>query len=686
MKMGDKRLKYHVIIIIMKFWTSIVFIFVFSLLGIAQAHAIDVDLPFGGVVVVHSDCSHTIYDAENNTALSRGESLLSAMTDAADGDAFYLSVGTFDIGNNGLDLSLGDSGNVHLYGAGKYLTTISADAPNIPAGGYGAMVKLGTSAQIMDLGIVNKYPELFSFTVYWNESSNETYLKNVYVQGETDGLYGFVNGTITNTYLYNVTVVSKWDTAVFSFSQNSSMNIADSSFTSTGGTFSAQTLALLPNAAASALYITSEPGLDNNVTIYDSTFSTTNGVHKNNGIANGGSKMYIFGSTISTSGTSPSYDLTNSVDVYRPNTETGVYETTYDHAKTLGSITDVPPESIEPKSYGEPIEEGCSAPTISYRPYIGYANLGLASATTTVMQATIESDGNLASTTERGFIIGTESGVYTSTSTDATSGPYSIGTYSIVSSSFLPGQSYYVKAYAKNSQGISVSPGETEFYYEEGASSKNVITASVNAGGAISPSGYIVLDDSADQSFEIIPSSGYHLVDVLVDGVSVGATTSYQFNIVVTYHTIRAIFESDIAPSSPSPSYSGSSSGSRVSSQVLASLFSPTVSTTTATSTVKVVANCPKGFICTPKSANQSVSYSFAKNLSVGSMGSDVKLLQQFLNSRGYLVAKSGPGSTGNETSYFGELTRQAVARFQKDNKLPALGFFGPMTRAVIGK
>jgi hypothetical protein len=67
------------------------------------------------------------------------------------------------------------------------------------------------------------------------------------------------------------------------------------------------------------------------------------------------------------------------------------------------------------------------------------------------------------------------------------------------------------------------------------------------------------------------------------------------------------------------------------------------------------------------------------------SSGANVRTLQQFLNKQGFTVSLTGPGSVGSETTYFGPATRQALIKFQiKNNILPATGYFGPKTKALI--
>jgi hypothetical protein len=78
-------------------------------------------------------------------------------------------------------------------------------------------------------------------------------------------------------------------------------------------------------------------------------------------------------------------------------------------------------------------------------------------------------------------------------------------------------------------------------------------------------------------------------------------------------------------------------------------------------------------------------SFAFSQNLQFGMNNSDVRRLQIFLNARGFVIAASGAGSPGNETTYFGSATRAALARFQAANRIsPAVGYFGPTTRAFV--
>jgi hypothetical protein len=91
-------------------------------------------------------------------------------------------------------------------------------------------------------------------------------------------------------------------------------------------------------------------------------------------------------------------------------------------------------------------------------------------------------------------------------------------------------------------------------------------------------------------------------------------------------------------------------------------------------------------------SASGTCSYTFTRSLSQGSTGADVMNLQKFLNmSSDTMVAASGAGSAGMETSYYGPATAAAVSKFQTKYSADILvpsgltsptGYFGPATMA----
>ena len=69
------------------------------------------------------------------------------------------------------------------------------------------------------------------------------------------------------------------------------------------------------------------------------------------------------------------------------------------------------------------------------------------------------------------------------------------------------------------------------------------ITASAGPNGTVAPAGVTTVNYGAGQSYLITADSGYHVLYVLVDGVSVGAVTSYAFTNVTSNRTIEASFE-----------------------------------------------------------------------------------------------------------------------------------------------
>lgn len=68
------------------------------------------------------------------------------------------------------------------------------------------------------------------------------------------------------------------------------------------------------------------------------------------------------------------------------------------------------------------------------------------------------------------------------------------------------------------------------------------------------------------------------------------------------------------------------------------------------------------------------------KDLTIGSKGTDVTTLQNWLVEEGYLVMP-----VGVSTGYFGTITQKALAQWQAENAVtPSAGYFGAKTRGVI--
>jgi len=100
----------------------------------------------------------------------------------------------------------------------------------------------------------------------------------------------------------------------------------------------------------------------------------------------------------------------------------------------------------------------------------------------------------------------------------------------------------YAKARVSTDDGTTGSNGSRWSSYWASVSSGFQITASAGANGSISPSGTVSVAQGGSQTFTITPNACYSVSNVLVDGVSVGAVTSYTFTNVQANHTISATF------------------------------------------------------------------------------------------------------------------------------------------------
>ena len=88
-----------------------------------------------------------------------------------------------------------------------------------------------------------------------------------------------------------------------------------------------------------------------------------------------------------------------------------------------------------------------------------------------------------------------------------------------------------------NRDGLPASP-----FYVDDVAAKLTIAATAVTGGAISPAGTTTFLKRQTALYTITPDTGNYMLDLLVDGVSVGAVRQYTFDPLYTNHTIHATF------------------------------------------------------------------------------------------------------------------------------------------------
>jgi hypothetical protein len=218
------------------------------------------------------------------------------------------------------------------------------------------------------------------------------------------------------------------------------------------------------------------------------------------------------------------------------------------------------------------------------------------------------------------------------------------------------------------------------FIWYSGVQPTYTITANAGTGGIINNAGALTVQSGATQAYNIIPNSGYTIANVLVDGSSVGAVSTYTFTNVTASHTISVTFTAPVVSSS---STGGTLSGGSVQNRV-ANL----IQDNNTPAAIAVENQYPNLFpsVSSGTSGSSTISATtFARSLTLGSIGADVKALQEYLNTHSFIIAATGAGSLGKETTYFGKATRAALAKFQKAKGIsPSAGYFGSVTRAYI--
>ncbi|OQY01415.1 MAG: hypothetical protein B6I22_14510, partial [Desulfobacteraceae bacterium 4572_123] len=89
---------------------------------------------------------------------------------------------------------------------------------------------------------------------------------------------------------------------------------------------------------------------------------------------------------------------------------------------------------------------------------------------------------------------------------------------------------YYLAVTAYNEQGSESGYSNEVNHLVEPVVNMYTITSSAGSGGSITPSGATTVSQDSSQVYNITSEAGYHVADVLVDGSSAGAVSSYTFN------------------------------------------------------------------------------------------------------------------------------------------------------------
>ena len=145
------------------------------------------------------------------------------------------------------------------------------------------------------------------------------------------------------------------------------------------------------------------------------------------------------------------------------------------------------------------------------------------------------------------------------------------------------------------------------------------ITASAESNGTVSPSGSVSAVHGENRTFTIAPNSGYHIANVLVDGSSVGAVSSYTFTNITADHTISANFAINIYTITASAGSNGAVSPSGSVSAAYGSSKTFTVTPDTGYHTANVLVNgssvgAVSSYTFNSITANHSIIAIFAVN------------------------------------------------------------------------
>ncbi len=308
----------------------------------------------------------------------------------------------------------------------------------------------------------------------------------------------------------------------------------------TGGSMDIHAAASGTNICTCGMYVDGDLAVESG-SVYAVSASTGSAygvfLDSNSGLEVSGGTVSATGGLIAIYADSVSYDGTNTVlyDTTPPITEAGTADGTVSDLSTVSfeSLNYIDGNS-DPLTYiriGTPIlsglavSEGTLSPTFDSDTY-AYA-VSVANGVTS-LTVTPTTDNTNAAVTVNG----------TAVASGAASDPISLAvgqntiTVEVTAQDGATTQTYtatVTRARASSSGGGSSTASYT-------------ITATAGEGGSISPSGSASVASGKDKTYTVTADTGYEISDVLVDGKSVGAVSSYTFEDVKKAHTIAASF------------------------------------------------------------------------------------------------------------------------------------------------
>jgi hypothetical protein len=322
--------------------------------------------------------------------------------------------------------------------------------------------------------------------------------------------------------------------------------------------------------------------------------------------------------------------------------------------------------------------------------------------TSATLNGTVTATGG-ATVTTRGVYYGVSTSYG---STVSASGSFSTGAFNSSVTSLTCNTMYHYQAFATNVAGTSVGADDT---FTTSACVPTVTTSAVSLvdttnatlNGTVTATGGATV---TTRGFNWGTTSAYGTTTTESGSFSTGAFTTDLTGLTcgTTYH-FQSYATNSVGTGTSTPDAIFSTSACAVVASSMGASSTPVyrsggtafLGTYNTSSIVASDTNTPVTVTTTISTSSHLTHAIFVRTLNLGALSADVKRLQQFLNSHGFIIATSGAGAPGHETTTYGTKTALAVKRFQEANAKYVLtpnglkkgtGYFGPATLKFVNQ